>query len=89
MVKTSIYDARNNLSSLIKQAEIGKVVELTRHAKPVAVLVGYESFTNSFTTDDFLSALKSLKTKYSNVLTNLTDDDFCFATNKQAPSFNN
>jgi prevent-host-death family protein len=36
----SIADARNNLPELVRQAESGKPVELTRRGEPVAVLVG-------------------------------------------------
>lgn len=36
----SIAEARRNLPSLIREAENGKPVTLTRHGTPVAVLVG-------------------------------------------------
>ena len=45
----SIADARNNLPELVRQAESGKAVELTRRGEPVAVLVGtkqYERLTS-------------------------------------------
>ena len=42
--KHSISDARRNLSKLIREAENGTTVELTRHGKPVAVLIGYGDF---------------------------------------------
>ena len=45
MCRTSIYEARNNFSSLVKRAEEGEVVELTRYDKPVAVLVSYGEYT--------------------------------------------
>jgi len=44
----SIAEARNNLPSLVRAAESGKAVELTRRGKPVAVLIGrrqYERLT--------------------------------------------
>jgi prevent-host-death family protein len=44
----SIADARNNLPSLVREAESGKVVTLTRRGEPVAVLIGrrqYERIT--------------------------------------------
>lgn len=44
MCRTSVYEARNNLSSLIKVAERGECVELLRHNKPVAVIIGYEEY---------------------------------------------
>lgn len=40
----SIADARRNLPTLIREAENGKAVELTRHGKPVAVLVGRRQY---------------------------------------------
>ena len=44
----SISEARNNLPSLVREAESGKTVELTRRGEPVAVLIGrrqYERLT--------------------------------------------
>ena len=44
----SIAEARNNLPSLVRAAESGKAVELTRRGEPVAVLIGrrqYERLT--------------------------------------------
>lgn len=40
----SIADARNNLPDLVRQAESGKPVELTRRGEPVAVLVGRKEY---------------------------------------------
>ena len=42
--KHSIAEARRNLPTLIRKAESGKVVELTRHGEPVAVLLGHRLF---------------------------------------------
>ena len=39
--KHSITDARRNLPRLIREAENGKTVELTRRGEPVAVPVGH------------------------------------------------
>ena len=44
MCRTSIYEARNNFSALVKCAEEGEVVELTRYDKPVAVIMSYEEY---------------------------------------------
>ena len=44
----SIVEARNSLPSLVRAAESGKAVELTRRGEPVAVLIGrrqYERLT--------------------------------------------
>lgn len=42
--KLSIAEARRNLPSLIREAERGKALELTRRGEPVAVLVGHRMF---------------------------------------------
>jgi prevent-host-death family protein len=44
----SIAEARSQLPSLVREAESGKTVELTRRGEPVAVLIGrrqYERLT--------------------------------------------
>lgn len=40
----SIADARSNLPRLVREAERGKAVELTRRGEPVAVLIGRRQF---------------------------------------------
>jgi prevent-host-death family protein len=40
----SIAEARNNLSVLVRQAESDSAIELTRHGKPVAVLVSKKAY---------------------------------------------
>ncbi len=40
----SIANARSNLPELVRQAESGKAVELTRRGEPVAVLVGRKEY---------------------------------------------
>lgn len=47
MCRTSIYDARNNFSALVKMAEEGEVVELTRYDKPVAVIISFGEYSES------------------------------------------
>ena len=42
--KYSIAEARDNLASVVHEAERGAQVELTRRGKPVAVLIGVEDF---------------------------------------------
>ena len=47
----SISEARNSLPSLVREAESGKAVELTRRGEPVAVLIGrrqYERLTMKY-----------------------------------------
>jgi len=43
----SIAEARSNLPDLIKKAEAGTAVELTRRGEPVAVLIGRSSTSAS------------------------------------------
>ena len=42
--RQSIADARKSLPTLVRQAESGKAVELTRRGEPVAVLIGHREF---------------------------------------------
>ena len=44
MERHSIAEARRNLPTLIRDAENGKAVELTRRGEPVAVLIGCREF---------------------------------------------
>ena len=45
----SIADARSNLPDLVKKAEAGKAVELTRRGEPVAVLIGRKEYDRLLT----------------------------------------
>ena len=54
MCRSSIYEARNNFSALVKLAEEGEVVELTRYDKPVAVIISYAEYTESSPKGDWL-----------------------------------
>jgi prevent-host-death family protein len=50
MKQRSIADARHSLPTLVREAESGKAVELTRRGQPVAVLIGrreYQRLTSS------------------------------------------
>ncbi len=40
----SIAEARRNLSTLVREAESGKAVQLTRRGEPVAVLISCRAF---------------------------------------------
>lgn len=49
--KHSIAEARTNLPRLVREAENGRAVELTRHGEAVAVLIGrrqYERLTGRY-----------------------------------------
>ena len=39
MKRVSIAEARNNFTGLVHAAEAGDTIELTRHGKPIAVLL--------------------------------------------------
>ena len=43
-VRCSIAEARRSLPRLIREAESGKTIRLTRRGVPVAVLVGHRTF---------------------------------------------
>ncbi len=68
MCKATIYEARNNFSSLVKLAESGEPVELTRHDKPVAVIISYDEYEKSKPKESFFSKLEKLKAEYADVL---------------------
>ena len=44
MNKFAIFEAKNRLTHIIREVEKGDTIELTRHGKPVAVLVGMEKY---------------------------------------------
>ena len=66
MCRTSIYEARNNLSNFVKIAERGEPVELTRYDKPVAVIISYEEY-EKMEKPSFLEKLAELKKEYADV----------------------
>lgn len=69
MCRTSIYEARNNLSNFVKIAEGGEPVELTRYDKPVAVIISYKEFERK-TSSGSVSWLSKWREKYADVLNN-------------------
>jgi len=44
MTKTTVADARNHLPRLIHQTEQGDAIHITRHGRPVAVLIGEREY---------------------------------------------
>ena len=68
MCRTSIYDARNNLSNFVKIAEGGEPVELTRDDKPVAVIISYEEYCQKDEEPSLIDRLNKLKEEYAEVL---------------------
>ena len=74
MCRATIYDARNNFSSFVKIAEGGEPVELTRHDKPVAVIISWEDYAMRKPKESFFEKLKKLKEEYADVLADPTFD---------------
>lgn len=46
MSKAALFEARNKLTDFVRRAEAGESIELTRHGKTVAVLVGIDEFAS-------------------------------------------
>ncbi len=67
MCKSSIYEARNNFSNLVKIAESGEPVELTRYDKPVAVIISYEEY-EKIESPKKISWLEKWRKEYADVL---------------------
>lgn len=61
MCRATIYDARNKFSSLVRLAESGEPVELTRHDKPVAVIISWEEYEKRRPREDFFKWLERFK----------------------------
>ena len=68
MCRRTIYDARNNFSSLVKLAEQGEPVELTRHDKPVAVIISYEEYEKSRKKQSFFDWLDKFHKENAEIL---------------------
>ena len=68
MCRATIYDARNNFSSLVKLAESGEPVELTRHDKPVAVIISYKEFESRKPKSDFFKWLEKFREENADIL---------------------
>ena len=67
MSETSVADAKNHLPRLIHQAEQGEPIHITRHGKPVAVLLAEREYARLITGQtqqegflDFLRQWRSL-----------------------------
>lgn len=83
----SIYDARNNFSSLVKQAETGSPVELTRHDKPVAVLLSYDEYRRIFDSKDWFRNLRT-KILSCNLNNENLEEGLPFIRSKETPCQN-
>jgi prevent-host-death family protein len=62
MSQVSITEAKNALTRLIHEAERGEAIHITRHGKPVAVLLSeeaYEQLTSREQKTDFWQAIQA------------------------------
>ena len=85
MCRTSIYEARNNFSALVKTAEEGEVVELTRYDKPVAVIMSYEDYEEKRKNlPSLLDKLSVLKKQYADVV---DDEGFNITPSRECPDY--
>ncbi len=83
--KHSIAEARSNLPRLVREAESGKAVELTRRGEAVAVLIGrrqYEQLTGRYRS--FLDAYEDFTQDVDLVELGIDPDELFAATRDQA-----
>lgn len=60
----ALHEAKNSLTRIVHEVEGGRTVELTRHGKPVAVLLGVEEYRRLCREEAGLAA--SLRRFYEN-----------------------
>lgn len=68
MSQVSIAEAKNALTRLVHEAERGEAIHITRHGKPVAVLLSteaYERFTSQQQHTDFWQAAQAWRAQAS------------------------
>lgn len=58
MKTTSIAEAKNHLSDLIRQLDAGEPVHLTRYGKPVAVMMSERQYQSLFQSRNLYDAIK-------------------------------
>ena len=68
----SIAEARRNLPRLIHEAELGKTVRLTRHGKPVAVIIAMRTF------ERMVAGRRSFVNAYEEFTTSVDLSDLAF-----------
>ena len=74
METATIADAKNNLPKLIYTVEQGEDIHLTRHGKPVAVLISEERYQQLFTNGkQVFNAIIQWRNQYQTV--GLTDEE--------------
>ncbi len=75
--KIPVVEAQNEFMSIIHDVENGPAVQLTRHGKPIAVLISardYESLSNRG--DKFKISLKVFRDRMKKDAIEITDADF-------------
>ena len=74
MCKASVYEARNNFSTLVKTAGSGEPVELNRHDKTVAIIISYEEYEKAHQKQNLMEKLimKPVYLLDTNVISNLS-----------------
>ena len=68
MSQVSIAEAKNTLTRLIYEAERGEVIHITRHGKPVAVLLSEEAYEHLKSREqqtDFWQAIQAWRAQAS------------------------
>jgi prevent-host-death family protein len=75
--KVSIAEARKNFARLIKRAQQGKAIEITRRGEPVAVLVSAAEYS-AITGDrpSFVEATRQVRERLDVDSLNIGDSDF-------------
>ena len=61
----SIAEARKRFTSLVRDAETSQGVEITRHGKPVAVLLSYRQYQRMSAKRDFWAAYHTFRKAFN------------------------
>ena len=84
--KHSIAEARRNLPSLVREAEKGMAVTLTRRGEPVAVLMGWQRFERlASTRRSFVAAYRDFRNESDLAELALDPDDLFARTRQNTP----
>ncbi len=84
--KHSIAEARRNLPSLVREAEKGMAVTLTRRGEPVAVLMGWQRFERlASTRRSFVAAYRDFRNASDLAELALDPDDLFAGTRQNSP----
>ena len=84
--KHSIAEARRNLPRLVREAEKGIAVELTRRGEPVAVLIGWRRFVRlASNRHSFLAAYRGFTNECDLTELALDPDELFAGTRAETP----